>query len=97
MRREIREELGAEVENLELIGVLESIFRYEGEQGHELVFVYDAEFQDKAMYARSELQGYQSEIDARFIARWRSLEELKEKGVRLVPEGLSDLLSARYG
>lgn len=93
MLREISEEIGAEVENLELVGVLESIFRYEGEQGHEVVFVYDAEFQDKGMYERSEIQGYESEIDARFIARWQSLGELKEKGARLVPEGLSDLIS----
>lgn len=93
MLREIREEIGAEVEKLELVGVLESIFRYEGEQGHEVVFVYDAEFRDKAMYERSEIQGYESEIDARFVARWQSLEELKGKDTRLVPEGLSDLIS----
>ena len=96
MLREIREEIGAEVENMELVGVLESIFRYEGEQGHEVVFVYDAEFRDKGMYDRSEIQGYESEIDARFVARWRSLEELQEKDTRLVPEGLSDLISGHY-
>ncbi len=96
MLREIREEIGAGVENLELVGVLESIFRYEGEQGHEVVFVYDAEFQDKGMYERSEIQGYESEIDARFVARWQSLEELKEKDTRLVPEGLADLISGLH-
>jgi ADP-ribose pyrophosphatase YjhB (NUDIX family) len=93
MLREIREEIGAEVENVELVGVLESSFRYEGEQGHEVVFVYDAEFRDKRMFDMSEIQGYESEIDARFVARWQSLEELQEKDIRLVPEGLSDMIS----
>ena len=96
MLREIREELGAGVEKVELVGVLESIFRYEGEPGHEVVFVYDAEFRDKGMYERSEIQGYESEIDARFVARWQSLAELKGKNTRLVPEGLSELV-ARLG
>src|SRR4051812_13941961 len=58
--REIREEIAAEVENLELVGVLESIFNYEGEQGHEMVFVYDAEFRDRALYERGEIHGNES-------------------------------------
>jgi hypothetical protein len=61
-----------------------------------VVFVYDAEFRDKGMYEGGEILGYESEIDARFVARWRSLEELKEKDARLVPEGLSDLISGLY-
>ena len=97
MLREIREETGAEVENLELVGVLESIFSYEGEQGHEVVFVYDAEFRDKGMYDRNEIQAYESEIDARFVARWQSLEELKQKDMRLVPDGLSALIFGLEG
>jgi len=90
--REIREEVGAEVENLKLVGVLENIFVYEGAQGHEIVFVYDAEFKDRAIYGRGEIQGYQAEADAGFVARWRSPEEMKLQGIRLVPEGLADLL-----
>jgi len=93
MLREIEEEIGAEVEKLELVGVLENIFIYEGAQGHEIVFVYDAEFKDRGMYERSEIQGYRMEIDAGFVARWQSLEEIRGKNTRLVPEGLADLLS----
>jgi ADP-ribose pyrophosphatase YjhB (NUDIX family) len=90
--REIREEIGAEVEKLELVGVLENIFIYEGAQGHEIVFVYDAEFKDRGMYERGEIQGYEVETDAGFVARWQSPEEIKLKNIRLVPEGLADLL-----
>jgi ADP-ribose pyrophosphatase YjhB (NUDIX family) len=39
LRRELREELGAEVQNLRLLGVLESRFEYAGEQHHHLVLI----------------------------------------------------------
>ena len=93
MLREIREETGAEVENLRLLGVLENVFTYEGERGHELVFVYDAEFTDKSLYERGEIHAYESEIDKQFVASWRSLEEIERSGVRLVPEPLAALLA----
>jgi ADP-ribose pyrophosphatase YjhB (NUDIX family) len=91
--REIREELDAEVERLELVGVLENIFVCEGARGHEIVFVYDAEFKDRGVYERGELRGYRAETDEGFVARWRSPEEIRARNVRLVPEGLADLLS----
>ena len=90
--REIREETGAEVENLRLVGVLENIFTYEGEPGHEIVFVYDAEFADKALYEGGGLQCYESEIDVSFVARWQSPDEIRRGNVRLVPEPLAELL-----
>jgi 8-oxo-dGTP pyrophosphatase MutT (NUDIX family) len=42
LRREMREELGAEIHSPLLLGVLENIFYYNGQPGHEIVFVYDA-------------------------------------------------------
>ena len=90
--REIREEIGAEVENLKLLGVLESVFNYEGRRGHEVVFVYDAELVDRSLYEREEIRGNRQETDDCFVARWRSAEELEANNVRLVPEGLDSLL-----
>ena len=95
MLREIQEELGtSDVKNLKLVGVLESIFHYEGGAGHEIVFVYDAEFCDERIYEKNEVEGYESGIDTRFTANWRSPEELEQMQIRLVPEGLVELLSA---
>jgi ADP-ribose pyrophosphatase YjhB (NUDIX family) len=95
VRREVREELGAEIERVELLCVLENIFVYEGKPGHEVVFVYDAEFTDKALYEREELQGYQVETETGFSARWLSLAEMKDRHIRLVPEGLTEFLCAQ--
>lgn len=92
MLREIREETGAEAENLRLLGVLENVFTYEGDRGHELVFVYDAEFADKSLYERGDIHAYESEIDKHFVANWRTVEEIERSGVRLVPEKLAAML-----
>lgn len=42
--REFREELGLAVKVTKRLGVDESIFIYEGKQGHEIVFFFEAEF-----------------------------------------------------
>ena len=95
MLREISEEIGTEVENLNLIKVIENIFTYEGKQGHEIVFVYDAEFVDKSWYEKEELTCYESSINTKFTAKWVSLAEIKNKNIRLVPDGLANLLAAK--
>ena len=90
--REIREELGVEIESPKLIGVLENIFTYNGEQGHEIVFVYDAEFRDKDLYERAELPYHEEGVDRAMTAHWSSPDELSQNNIRLVPEELSELL-----
>lgn len=90
--REIREELGVGVEGVRLVGVIENIFTYEGEQGHEIVFVFDGEFSDKSLYELDEIDGYEREADVRFKAKWQSLDEIERNGGRLVPEDLANLL-----
>ena len=53
--REIREELGAEITDVELLGILESIYIYEGAPGHEIVFVYSGRFVDETLYDQPSL------------------------------------------
>ena len=92
--REIEEEIGAAIENLRLVGVLENIFMYEGQRGHEIVFVYDAEFVDKTLYEQAEIICCEVGVADRFQAVWRSLAEMEKNKTRLVPEGLVELLTA---
>ena len=95
--REIREELGAEIENAKLVGVLESMWDFDADdRGHEVVFVYDAEFRDKTMYDRPEIPYREEGIDLDATARWLSPEELKQRNIRLVPDDLPELLSNLY-
>jgi 8-oxo-dGTP pyrophosphatase MutT (NUDIX family) len=91
--REIQEELDVEIENIQLFGVLENIFIYEGQLGHEIVFVFDAEFVDKSLYEADEIDGYEQEANVRFKAKWLSFDEIKNGNARLVPEGLAKMLN----
>ncbi|WP_082036827.1 NUDIX hydrolase [Pseudomonas rhodesiae] len=88
--REIREELDQPIWNVRLLGTLESIFTYLGKPGHEVVQVYDADFEDPALYAKPWLEGQESN-GATFRAVWRDGASLSREGV-LVPEGLYGLL-----
>ena len=92
LRREIREELSQEVDALRLLGILESIFEYDGQAGHEIVFVYDAQFADASLYARDTLNAYEEENGELFQATWRPLTSFDDYH-RLVPEGLADLIA----
>ena len=67
--REIAEELGATLVEPRLLGVLENIFTYEGEPGHEIVFVFDARLVDHSLYARDLITGEESN-GQRFEALW---------------------------
>jgi 8-oxo-dGTP pyrophosphatase MutT (NUDIX family) len=86
MVREIREELGSEITDVQFLGLLESIFVYRGEPGHELVFVYDARFVDASLYEQETL--VVQEGKRQFTATWRSLAQMTGPDRRLVPEGL---------
>ena len=94
VRREMREELGAEITDVALLGVLENLFVYEGEPRHEIVFVYDARLADAALYARDALP-VTEEGDGWSDARWIALAEFAAGRERLVPAGLLGLLESR--
>lgn len=89
--RELQEELAAEVTDLQLLGVLESLFRVHGRAGHEIVFVYDGEFLEKRMYAQQIVEGVEDD-GSPFHATWRALDSFDQHH-RLVPEGLLALIT----
>jgi len=91
--REIREELGAEIENVVWLGTIENIFTLEGDPGHEIVLIYDATFVDRSLYERDALIGHELEIGSSFVAEWMSLDDLQRGPARLVPEGLAALIA----
>jgi len=95
LRREILEELGAEITAIQLLGVLENIFIYEGKQGHEVVFVYDAEFVERSLYDQAELNGYEAGELSEFTAKWHTLADLQANQIRLVPEALRHFLAGQ--
>jgi len=92
LRREIREELGADIADPRLLGVLENIFRIEGRQWHEVVFVYDARFADPEWNARTEIPVNEAACIA--PATWVPLASLGDEGLPVYPRDLLTLLQS---
>ncbi|WP_410609421.1 NUDIX hydrolase [Amycolatopsis sp. lyj-109] len=90
LAREFREELDAEIVVHELLGVLENVFTWQDRPGHEIVFLYAAEFADADRYRRDEMKI----LDDPATARWVDLDDFREGRKVLYPEGLIELLSA---
>lgn len=89
--REIEEELSAEVTDLRLLGVLENIFTFDGDDGHEIVFIYDAKFIEPSMYRKGQVNGI--EENQSFTAHWID-PNAPTDGRPLYPDGLAELLAS---
>lgn len=95
VRREIREELKTEIKKPVLLGIAENTFTYEGEPGHEIVYIFDAHFKDKSLYHKETLQAFEGENDEiRFEPEWVKLSSVEKKQIPLYPDGLLDLLKS---
>ena len=74
VRRELREEINMEIENLEFLKVVENIFTYAGEKKHEIVFMFKGKpsiknlDKDKVTHVIEE--GYEFDI------KWVKISEL---------------------
>ncbi|MDA1191312.1 MAG: NUDIX domain-containing protein [Candidatus Poribacteria bacterium] len=93
VRREMREELGVEITDIELLGTLENIWTFEGEVGHEIVFVFNARFVDESLYERDEFDVYEAGVDLHLRAVWLSIEDVRQgKTHPVYPDDLLNLL-----
>jgi ADP-ribose pyrophosphatase YjhB (NUDIX family) len=88
--REFREELDAEIKVGERLGVLENVFAWRGNPGHEIAFIYGAEFVDSGLYAKDEMKI----LDDPATARWVDLRDFRDGSKILYPNGLIELLSS---
>ncbi|MEV4822251.1 NUDIX domain-containing protein [Micromonospora sp. NPDC049274] len=92
VRRELREELDAELLDVRLLGVLENLFHAFDRAGHEIVFVYDCRLTDQSLYERDTVGEILDEPGTKVV--WRSLSSFTAGGP-LYPAGLADMLRGR--
>jgi len=91
LKREVFEEIGATITNLDFLGTIENLFTYNGELGHEIVFVYNAEFIEKSFYDKPSFFGNEDNGET-FILYWKPINDFTKNKLRLVPEELVTLL-----
>lgn len=94
VRRELREEIGAEVGELKYLGTLENIFIFNGVPGHEIVMVYDGVLSESGLYEQAVIVGEEANGEA-IRAVWKSLREFESGESILYPTGLVELLKNR--
>jgi len=90
VRREFREEIGADLADVRYLGMLENIFTYEDWRGHEIVLVYDGRLSDGRLYEKKTLHG--DEFGQPFKAVWKRLDEFGPGKPPVYPDGLLALL-----
>lgn len=87
--REMREEIDAEITNVRPLGVIESLFTFEGRPGHELVFVYAADFVDPSFDARRVMVATEGHMQVPVV--WKRLGDFGPERP-LYPVGLMELV-----
>ena len=91
--REIAEELEATMVEPELLGVVENVFTYDGEQGHEVVFVYAGRLAEGDVVPLE--GGWYDDVGVPMWVEWRPVDAPVEGGdgvLPLYPDGLGTLL-----
>jgi len=89
LRREFVEELGIRLDRVQLLGVTENLFEYEGRPGHEIVHVFAVE---AAELDAIPLDAQLHILDEGSPVTWVRISELDRP---LYPNGVVDLLHIR--
>lgn len=89
--REVQEEISAATKDFSLLGVSENIFSYNGKPGHEIVFVYEARFQDESLYQQETIHGIETN-GVPIVTRWFDIDRLRSGEIKFYPHGIVDMI-----
>jgi ADP-ribose pyrophosphatase YjhB (NUDIX family) len=88
--REVAEELRATLVEPRLLGVLESIFTFDGEPGHEVVFVYAGRLAEGDVVPPE--GGWYDDLGIPMWVEWRPCDAPEHDSLPLYPDGVGALL-----
>jgi len=96
VRRELREELGTEIDVGALVATVENVFKHEGEAAHEIALVYECGLRDERLYSVDawDAQETTSASVVTHPVAWRSVHSFGAGGDTLYPEELLRVLSS---
>jgi 8-oxo-dGTP pyrophosphatase MutT (NUDIX family) len=90
LKREFQEELQAELTNIKYLGCIENLFIFKGQQGHEIIQLYQCDFVDSKFYKLEQLEF--TEGESKQTALWMNIEQCKSGEVHVVPEQFIEYL-----
>ncbi len=92
IRREIKEEIGAEIKNLRFLRLFETIFTHSnGRLSHQLVITFEADFVEPRFYETDNLEAYE-DFGIPFTAIWKDIGSFHYPKEALYPVELLTLL-----
>jgi 8-oxo-dGTP pyrophosphatase MutT (NUDIX family) len=94
LRRELREELGAEADVGRLLATIENRFTYEGQAAHEICLVYECTLREERLYALDEWDAREETAGGVVVhpVSWRAISSFEPGGGILYPVELRELL-----
>ncbi len=93
LKREMREELGAEIDNIKYLGTIENIFTYNNHLGHEIDLVYEAKFTDSIFLSQLKIDG--REGDQLIKALWLPIKKFEKGELILYPPEILKFLQKK--
>lgn len=90
--REFAEELGVEFADPTLVGTFERVFTYDGEAAHEVWRVYEGYIEEDWPYDRESFTFFEPESDIELLARWMSIERLRDDDTTFYAPAVLDAL-----
>ncbi len=90
LQREFQEEIQADLTNIRYLGCLENLFVFNGQQGHEILLVYQCDFVDPKFYQLEKIVF--AEGKRKKTALWIDINRFKPGELKLVPEQFLEYL-----
>jgi len=84
LKRELKEEINANIKVKRFLGFEENIFVYNGKNAHEIILFYDIEIDEKDYKDEYFIVDGGNET----IAKWINIEEFKTRRKIIYPEGI---------
>jgi len=91
--RELKEEIDKEIIINNHIGTVENIFEFNGDPGHQIIFIYTCQFTNNNDYKVDNISRIDGQTDP---IVWISLKEIEIESSFLYPDGLKDLLKSNH-
>ena len=82
LKREFKEEIGANIIIKDFLGISDNIFTYEGKNAHEIIFFYSIELPDNNYKNEYHIV---DENDS-YLAKWIDINDFKNKSKILYPD-----------
>lgn len=82
LKREFKEEIGANINVKNYLGISENIFMYKGKNAHELILFYSIDISDKDYKEEYII----NDDCGRYKAKWIDIDEFKSKNKILYPK-----------